>query len=188
MSIEQSVIENGNEEPAWFAMSATFGRELKAKNFLESHSVKCFIPMKYKIVSDRKGQQTRKLVPAISNLIFAYTTKSRMQTLKTGVDYLQYLTQPCNGRRIPITVPEDQMQQFITVCDTLDDKLVYLSPDEIDLAEGTHVRIVGSSFDGVEGTFIKVDRSRKKRVVVLVQGIAAVMIAEVTNGYIKVLE
>jgi hypothetical protein len=35
---------------------------------------------------------------------------------------------------------------------------------------------------------VKVDKSRKKRVVVLVQGIAAVMVAEFTDGYLQVLE
>ena len=50
------------EEPAeWFAMSATFGRALKAKEFLESRSVQCFIPMKYEVVNDGKQGKKRKL-------------------------------------------------------------------------------------------------------------------------------
>ena len=88
----------------------------------------------------------------------------------------------------PITIPEDQMQHFIRVCDSLSETLVYLAPDEVELAEGTPVRIVGSVFDGVEGTFVKVGKGRKKQVVVLVQGVAAVMVAEFTDGYLQVLE
>ena len=56
------------------------------------------------------------------------------------------------------------------------------------MEKGTPVRIVGSAFDGVEGTFVKVNGIRKKRVVVLVQGIAAVMVAEFTDGYLQVLD
>ena len=172
----------------WFAMSATFGRELKARDYLEGKGARCFIPMRWQMVCDRRGGKVRKLVPAISNLIFVHATRQRIQALKSVVDYLQYLTRPGGGKNIPITIPEDQMQHFIRVCDSLSETLVYLAPDEVELAEGTPVRIVGSVFDGVEGTFVKVGKGRKKQVVVLVQGVAAVMVAEFTDGYLQVLE
>ena len=176
-----------DKEPAWFAMSATFGRELKAKTFLESRNITCFVPMKYEIKDDKKQGKTRKLIPAIHNLIFVHTTKECIQTLKSGLGYLQYLTKPANGKNIPITVPEQQMQQFMAVCDTYDDSLVYLAPDEIKLEKGTPVKIIGSAFDGIQGTFVKVNGIRKKKVVVQVPGITAVMIAEFTDGYLQVL-
>ncbi len=188
MSVEEALACGVADELTWFAMSATFGRELKAKAFLESRNMTCFVPMKYEVVNSRTQGKVRKLIPAISNLIFVYTTKKEIQTLKAGLGYLQYLTKPVNGKNVPLTVPEQQMQQFMAVCNTYSDKLVYLSPNEVNLKKGTRVRIVGSQFDGVEGTFVRVDNGRKKRVVVLVQGIAAVMIAEFTDGYLKVLD
>ena len=188
MSIEKKSDINRIEEPAWFAMSATFGRELKAKTFLESKQVKCFVPMRYEIVKDKTQGKIRKLVPAINNLIFVYTTKERIQALKSVAEYLQYLTKPVGGKNIPITVPEYQMRQFMAVCDTYNENLVYLSPNEVNLKEGTPVKIIGSEFDGNEGTFVKVNKSRKKRVVVMIQGLTAVMIAEFEDGYLQVLE
>ena len=188
MSVEEKSIVNSLDEPAWFAMSATFGRELKAKTFLESKQVRCFVPMRYEIVKDKTQGKIRKLVPAINNLIFVYTTKERIQALKSVAEYLQYLTKPVGGKNIPITVPEYQMQQFMTVCDTYNENLVYISPNEINLKEGTPVKIIGSEFDGIEGTFVKVNKSRKKRVVVMIQGLTAVMIAEFEDGYLQVLE
>lgn len=177
-----------SESPIWFAMSATFGRALKAKAFLEGKSVQCFVPMKYDVVPDRNQGKVRKLIPAIQNLIFVYTTKSRIQSLKSVIKYLQYLTRPEDGRNIPITIPIEQMEQFIKVCDTHHEKLIYLAPNEINLEKGTPVKIVGSIFDGVVGTFVKVDKSRKKRVVVLVRDVTAVVLAEFTDGYLQVLE
>ena len=115
MEFEENSLKNSVGEYAWFAMSATFGRELKAKDFLEKEEVECFIPMKYEIIDDRKQGKTRKLIPAIHNLLFVHTTKERIQALKTGLSYLQYLTKPLDGRNIPIIVPDNQMQQFITV-------------------------------------------------------------------------
>ncbi len=174
--------------PVWYAMSATFGRALKAKEFLESRSVRCFIPMKHEVVSDGKHGKVRKLVPAINNLLFVHTTRERIQALKSEVDYLQYLTRPEGTLRIPIVVPDRQMDQFITVCDSYNEKLIYLNPEEINLAKGTPVQIIGGVFDGVEGTFVKVEGVRNRRVAVLVPGIAAVVIADITRGCLKVLE
>ena len=177
-----------SESAEWFAMSATFGRSLKAKDFLESHSVRCFIPMKYEVVSDGKHGKKRQLVPAINNLLFVNTTRSNIQALKSELSYLQYLTRPDGLRRVPIVVPERQMEQFIAVCDTHNEKLIYLNPDEINLEKGTPIQIIGGVFDGVEGTFVKVAGVRNRRVAVLVPGIAAVVIADITNGCLKVLE
>lgn len=177
------------EEPVeWFAMSATFGRALKAKEFLESRSVQCFIPMKYEVVNDGKQGKKRKLTPAINNLLFVNTTRSRIQSLKAEMSYLQYLTRPDGARRTPIVVPSFQMEQFMHVCNTYNEKLIYLNPDEINLEKGTPVQIVGGAFDGIEGTFVKIEGVRNRRVAIMVPGIAAVVIADITNGCLKILE
>lgn len=175
------------ESLEWFAMSATFGRALKAKDFLESHSIRSFIPMKHEVINDGKYGKKRQLIPAINNLIFVNTTRSRIQALKTGLSYLQYMTRSEGSRRIPIVVPNSQMEQFIAVCNTYNEKLIYLNPDEINIEKGTPVQIIGGAFDGVEGTFVKIEGVRNRRVAVLVPGIAAVVIADITKGCLKVL-
>ena len=172
----------------WYAMSATFGRSMKAKEYLDNNGITSFVPMKYVLVSDKKRGKARKLLPAINNLIFVHTTKEIIQEHKTRLGYLHYLTTPINGRNVPILVPESQMQQFMAVCDTFNESLVYLTPEEVHLEKGTPVKIVGGEFDGVEGTFVKVSGKRKKQVVVCVQGIAAVMIVEFADGYLQVME
>lgn len=176
-----------NDTLSWYAMSATFGRELKARSYLESHSVECYVPMKQGIVTNNQKKKERRLIPAINNLIFVHSVKSRIQELKRGVDYLQYLTNHVNGKNLPIVVPDKEMQHFIDVCETHDESLIYLSANEINLAKGTPVKILGGLFDGVEGTFIKVSHHRSKKVVVHIQGIAAVVITDISDGYLQLL-
>ena len=188
MSILEDHKDELKEPLCWYAMSATFGRELKARDYLEEHSVRCYIPMRYEMVRNRAGEKKRMLVPAVRNLLFVHARKSRIQELKTNVNYLHYLVFPHEGRNIPIIVPDSQMEHFISVCDTHDDSLVYLTADEVNLNEGTRVRIIGGSFDGVEGNFVKVSGKRNKCVVVRVQGVAAVMIAKVSNAYLQVVQ
>ena len=65
-------------EMLWFAMSATFGREMKVKEFLDKNNVRCFVPLRYQLVNMRGKGKVRKLVPAISNLIFVNTTRDNI--------------------------------------------------------------------------------------------------------------
>lgn len=187
MTPEKNAVIDDNENLLWFAMSATYGRELMAKEFLEKHNVQCFVPMRYVVAKDKSQKSIKKLVPAISNLIFVHTTRDIIQDLKTGVNYLHYHTMPVGERRVPITVPEYQMQQFITVCNTLSDHLQYLSPDEVNLQEGTPVKVVGGTLDGVIGTFVRLEKGKRKKVVILAQNIAAVVLTKITDGYIQAI-
>lgn len=175
-----------NECVEWFALSAPYRNELKAKSFLDERGVENYLPMQYKIITNKSGKKERKLVPIISNLLFARTTRSYLQDIKTGIHYLQYRTRIENGRNVPIVVPDYQMDQFIKVCETHNDKLLYLAPDEIDLAKGTLVRVVGGPFDGIEGVFVKVKGVRSRRVVVQIEGVA-VATAEIEPQYIEVV-
>jgi hypothetical protein len=109
----------------------------------------------------------------------------RIQELKKDHPYLQYHTCHVEGVNRPIIVPDGDMQRFISVCETHDERLLYLSPDEVRLASGTPVKIIGSKFDGVEGTFMRVEGKRKKHVVVCIQGVAAVAIATLEDCYLQ---
>jgi len=163
----------------WFAMSAVFNRSMRMKEILDEQHVENFVPMRYQTLPRPVGgrKQTR-LVPAINNLIFVYATAERMRTLKTQYLFLQYLTFPdADGRRRPIIVPREQMLHFIAVAGTNDDRLLWLDPCQVDLKRGTRVRIRGGLFDGVEGVFVKVKGVRDRRVVVSIDGVAAVATA-----------
>lgn len=174
--------------PMWYAMSAPYRKEFEAQRLLDSKGVRNFLPLQYRIFTTKSGKKVRRLVPVISNLLFAYAPRTLLQDIKTTAPFLQYRTRPENGRNIPIVVPENQMKQFIAVCETYNDRLIYLQPDEINLAKGTRVRVIGGVFDGVEGVFVKVKGARCKRVVVLVNGVTAVATAEIEPEYIEVLK
>lgn len=185
---DSNSVDKENAEMLWFAMSATFGREMKAKEFLENNNVRCFVPLRYQLVKGRSKDKVRKLVPAVSNLVFVNTTKDNIKILKAKLTYLHYHTRPEGGKNIPVTVPSAQMEQFIAACNTYNEKMTFVRPDEIKLSEGTRIRIVGGAFDGIEGTFIRIDKGKQKHVVINVDRIAAIVLAKVNDGYIQVLD
>lgn len=172
----------------WFAMSAPYRRELKAKEYLQSKGIECFVPMVNALVEKRSGTKIRKQIPAIHNLIFVHTSKEIIQEVKRGVDYLQYRTMPREGKNIPIIIPDRQMQQFIAVTQTTNEELIYMRPEEVNIAKGTRVRVHGGAFDGTEGVFVKIQGKRKPRVVLLIQGVAAVALAEISTEFIEIIK
>ena len=172
----------------WFAMSATFRRELRARTLFDDAGIECFIPMKYMAVTKCNGRKAKELVPAVHNLIFVHADKEQIQDIKKDIPWLQWLTRSSDGRNIPIIVPDRDMEQFIQVTRDSNEKLVYLRPDEIDLRKGTPIRILGGPFNGIEGTFIKIQGHRNRRVVVMLKNIIGVAMAEVTPDLIEVLE
>ena len=80
------------------------------------------------------------------------------------------------------------MQQFIRVVENYEEEVNYFSPEEINISKGTRVRIIGGSFDGVEGVFMKVKGKRSKRVVVMLDKLLAVVMAEVESDLIEVIK
>ena len=90
---------HSQESKVWFAMRATYQRELEAKNYLNSQNVETFIPMQYKIIV-RGNQKRREYIPIIRNLIFVHTTPSKLQTVKKDIQFLQYMTDSRSKKKI----------------------------------------------------------------------------------------
>lgn len=175
------------EPVCWYAMSVPYNRVLKVKDMLDSERIECFVPMRYEVRTVR-GHKMRLYVPAVSNLLFVHTTDSRLKMFKQTTTFLQYLVRRVDGVSRKIVVPDAQMEQFIRVSRTDDDRLVYLKPEEINLSKGTRVRILGGVFDGVEGLFVRVKGKRNRRVVVLIDHVSAIAVSEVSPDLIEILD
>ena len=167
------------ETEVWFAMRATYRRELEAMHLLEKANLGCFIPMQYKI-SIRRGRKVRALVPVIRNLVFVHARPSEVQRFKSQI------TDTRSGQKI--IIPDHDMQRFIAVAGTYNDHLLYFQPEELNLSKGTKVRITGGDFEGQEGVFLKVKGARDRRVVIAIQGIIAVAMATIHPDLIEVIK
>lgn len=172
------------EEKCWFAMRATYGRALKAQQYLSEKGIKTFVPMRY--VSETTGNRSvKKLVPVMPNIIFVYTEPSIIKEAKRKADYLQYIVNGRSGDKI--TVPIKDMERFIAACGTYDEHLLWLHEDDVNIEKGKRVRITGGIFKGQEGILIKVKGARDKRVVVVIKGVMAVALASIHPSLIELI-
>jgi len=171
-----------SESVLWYAMRATYRRELDAMRRLKEAGIGCFIPMQYHFRL-KHGRRVRELVPAVRNLLFVHALPSELKRIKLELSYLQYITDTRSHEKI--IIPDVQMQRFIAVAGTYDDQLLYFQPGELNLAKGTRVRIIGGEFAGYEGTFLKVKGARDRRVVIAVEGVIAVALAVIHPDLIE---
>lgn len=185
-SLSANALSSPQEEvQQWYAMRATYRRELEAVRRLEAAGLGCFIPMQYHFRLKR-GRRVRELVPVVRNLLFVHARQRELQKMKRELFYLQYITDTRSHEKI--IVPDIQMQRFIAVAGTYSDQLLYFQPGELNLSKGTKVRITGGEFAGYEGTFLKVKGARDRRVVIAVEGVIAVALATVHPDLIEVIK
>ena len=166
----RTIVKKGREKEVWFAIRVTYNRELKVKEDLDARGIQNFVPMQYRR-EERHGVMVKRLVPSVHNLIFIHITPTDMKEYKMSTDLpIRYIMDKAN--RTPIIVPEKEMENFIKVAGTYDEKLIYLNPDPGDFAQGERVRIIGGAFAGAEGVFVRVKGDR--RVLINVEGLVAV--------------
>ena len=166
----RTIKKKGREEKLWYAIRVTYNRELKVKEDLDARGITNFVPMQYRR-EERHGVMVKRLVPSVHNLIFIHLTPSEMKEYKMTTDLpIRYIMN--RETRKPIIVPTREMENFIKVAGTYDEKLVYLNPDPGDFSKGERVRIIGGAFAGAEGVFVRVKGDR--RVLINVEGLVAV--------------
>lgn len=137
--------------------------------------------MHYELVETKFEGKKRILLPAIHNLVFVHSTQEVLTHLKmTKADFspMRYMMRKAltdEKNQEIITVPDDQMNNFIKVASVQDDRVIFLDYETLRNNTGKRVRIIDGYFSGVEGTIKRINRN--KRVVVQIDGIAAVAIA-----------
>lgn len=171
----------------WFAMRATYNRELRAGDYLTAKGLEVFIPFK-KVIKSVGGVKRKVAVPAIKSLFFVKATKEALKQAKYGQEYIQYMTKREGERNIPIIVPDYQMEQFIKVVQDDTIEKTFFTPDEVNLSLGSRVKVHGGAFDGMEGVLAKIKGKRNRQFFIKIDGIVAVKTIVENAELLEVIE
>ena len=159
-------------ERQWYAIRVSYGRVMKFSTQLQESGVEHFVPMCTKKIV-KEGKTVSVVAPAVTNLCFVRTTKAYLDDLFTRMGESRYVHFIWDkSTRKPIIVSDKAMSDFIQICRVLNDDTLYLKDITTKLQEGQHVRVTDGPFKGVEGTILRIKRSR--RVVVELPGLLAV--------------
>lgn len=184
-------MDNSIPFPEWFPMRVTYCRELKMKEQLDKLNIENFVPMHYELVDTDNGRSL-KLLPAIHNLIFVRATREDMTNLKMTrreLEPLRYMMRPVEGSKGEmeiIRVPDKQMEDFMRVASVTDERVMFLKYSNYLEKVGQRVKVTNGFFAGVEGVIKRIRNNR--RVVVIINGVAAVAIANVPVDYLMPIE
>ena len=166
-----------NDSPHWYVLRAVFHKEIAVRDGLRRAGLHCYVPMHYKVAM-MKGHKVRRLVPAISELVFVHASAESISDYKLhSKDMVYWLTKPKGERREKIIVPDKAMEDFIRVTQEAEMSVTYFRPEELNLNKGDHILIHGGPFDGVEGVLLKVKGKREKQLVVSIPDLAVAAVS-----------
>lgn len=171
---------------SWFALRATYSRELKIRDQLSERGVRTFVPMIWRKSTTSQQANSKKLVPAISSLCFVHWTKAEIDGFIRSFGDIR----PVNyywdrTKNAPLVVPDKAMEDFITVASSMDEELVYITEISPKLKEGQAVRVKEGPFKGVEGKVVRIKKSR--RILVELPGMLAVATTFVDPSYLEII-
>ena len=175
----------------WFPMRVTYHREMKIKTLLDEIGVETFLPMHWEMVETKNGGKKRMLLPAIHNLVFVKSTQEFLTELKmTRTEFapMRYIMKRpmSKGEKGEIVfVPDQQMENFMRVASVQDDRVMFLENNDFINKIGQHVKVIDGYFSGVEGVVKRINKN--KRIVVQLEGIAAVAIAFVPANQLSLI-
>ena len=185
----KNMTQTAGENVAWYVLRVTYQRELIAKKRLDELKIESFVPtrqVKSKLCNGRVVMQRRALV---HNYIFIHSDRATIDDIKQfELPYLRYVMHNKDNVRQMMIVPEEQMHNFMLITGTEDERLMLLQPESVDIALGTRVRITGGLFAGAEGVLIKVAGVRDRRVVVKIDGVAAVATPKIEKELLEIIE
>lgn len=174
---------------AWYVLRVTYQREITASKKLDELGIENYVPTIRSKIRNEKGLAIGwKTEPLVHNYIFVHDSYSNILTIKQGnLDYLRFVMGKDDEglNSVPQYVPDKQMSDFIKVVRTMGSKPV---DPNIDLRKGDKVRVLTGPFEGVEGIFVRMPNRHEKRVVVQIEGVAAVATQTLNASDVEKLE
>lgn len=173
--------------PLWYALrdlSRSHSRN-PAYRTLSDEGFEVFTPMTWRLFTDN-GRRVSRRVPFLQDLLFVRETRGRLDAAVARIANLQYRFAR-GGYRLPITVPDKDMERFICAV-TEADEPCYFRPDEITPEMlGCRVRVIGGGLDGYEGRLLSVRISKRRRLLVEIPTFLTAAV-EVSPDLIEILE
>lgn len=185
-SMEQQRVELA---VSWYVLRVTYQREMIAKRRLDELSIESFVPTKVVRVTLQNGRRALQRRALVHNYIFVHSDRQTIDNIKRfELPYLRYVMHTVDSFYQPMVVPECQMRSFMLVTGTEDERLRVVEPSSVELSAGTRVRVKGGPFAGAEGLLAKVPAERERRVVVRIEGIAAVATPRIARDLLEIIE
>ena len=175
----------------WFVFRASYNRELKAADFILNEGIYAYVPQQY-VWKEKDGKPKKELKSLISCKFFVYTDAKTAQKMAKDTPELSYLNfdydhtrQNPDGTNPPLRVPQREMEQFLRVCQTHSEHLLWMNPEEMNLKLNDPVLVTDGPFKGVEGYFVRA--KKQNRVAIQIENLGCLVTAYIPTAFIRPL-
>lgn len=173
----------------WYVLRATRSREQKAYDTIRKLGYTVYLAQHYALqIKGRKRVWLPK--PMVPQLLFIYSTPSDAEKLVKDTPQLPFVSYyydhfltASSGYNPPLTVPLDQMQNFIKVTSVKNPHVRMVKPEKVRYQSGDMVRIIGGDFAGVIGKVARVQG--QTCVIVRLQGVCLIATAHISKKDIE---
>ena len=180
------ITSQSTEEAKWYVMRA-YKNEKKAEELLSGKNGMTYFIPKQKVIRTYQGKKVITTEPVIHSLVFVFASQKQIVNFKRYIfNDLQFVSWKRDNSTNYLTVPSDEMDNFIRMCTQKEQEVTFYTPADIQVEKGQKVRVHGGTFDKMEGILVKTYKKRNKQLVVIIPDILAAS-ANVAPEYLEIL-
>lgn len=182
---QDTVLSDGSHQ-YWFALKVFYNKVYHLQSELQKQHLTSYFPSE-EVRVERHGVWKTIHKPVISSLLFFRATVR--QALQVQKDYLGQVilyTRVKDYKRMPLVIPERQMNLFLLVTSHGQQGLEYFGEDHPKYHQGDRVRVIDGPFRGAEGHICRIRKDR--RLVVTVDGVCAVATSYIPQCFLQKVE
>ena len=144
----------------WFVLRVSYGRILKAKEFVEAKGLECYVPLRYKEVR-KQGKKRITTEPLLPSFLFVHATYSKVEALCRNnnasvgrtllsfyYDHTSY-REDAPDKNLPLIISDSAMDYFIRLTSVKSPHVIPVTSENIKYKLGDEVVIKEGEFMGV---------------------------------------
>lgn len=168
----------------WFALKVFYNKVFDVEETLKEKKIECYIPCETILVVRPNGAKKTVHRPVISSLLFfRSTTLEAKEVQDTFVDKVILYTRQVEYKRIPLAIPESEMNIFMLVTSSGEKGMEYFEGDNPKFFQGDRVQVIDGPFKGAEGYICRIKKNH--RLIVAVRGVCAVATSYIPQAFLK---
>ena len=166
-----------SETKRWFVLRVLYGRIIKAKAFVETKGLECYVPMRYKEVK-KQGKKRIITEPLLPSFLFVYAAVEQVNSLlqdknikvlenRALLSFYYDHTSHCENepnKNPPLVISNAAMDNFIRLTSIKNSHIIPVTSDRIQLKLGDYVVVTEGEFKDVQGRVARI--AGQQRVVV----------------------
>ena len=158
-----------SENSQWFVLRVTYGRVVKAKAFIETKGLECYVPLRYKEVR-KQGKRRIITEPLIPSFIFVHASAEQVDSLlqdknikvlenRALLSYYYDHTSHCEKaptKNPPLVISEIAMDNFIRLTSIHNPHIIPVTSENIKYKLGDEVVITEGEFKDIRGRVARI--------------------------------